>query len=506
MTAAAVKARRWLVALLLALLPAAPGAAQDLRISHVTIASPERVAGLPDADVLIHDGRIVAITTGAGPAAPGGAGPVTTLDGRGLFLTPGLIDSHVHLGTLPGMTGEQEAQHPQLAQRAWEQMPRSFLLYGFTTLVDLISTPQELARWKSRGLTPDTYFCGGAALIDGYPMNFVPKPARYQSLPYMLIEPQSPVPAGIERAAHTPAAVVARMRADGAICVKTFYERGFGAAHNLPVPQLATIRELVSAAHAAGLPVLLHANSTEAQAFGLEAGVDILAHGLWNWDEASVGPGLSPAVKKVLDGVLTARVGWQPTLQVLYGERDLFDAAFLSDPQLARVLPAELLAWYRSPQGQWFHDVLAQELPEAGKLDGPALQAQVFKDFAVPIERAARATAYLSWYGGRLLFGTDTPSAPTYANPPGLNGWFEMQRLQAAGLTPAQIWSAATLANARALHLEREIGTVEVGKKANLLLLREDPTRTIQAYASIVKIVLGGRVLDPAELVATRTQ
>ena len=45
---------------------------------------------------------------------------------------------------------------------------------------------------------------------------------------------------------------------------------------------------------------------------------------------------------------------------------------------------------------------------------------------------------------------------------------------------------------------------MEVGKKANLLLLREDPTRTIQAYASIVKIVLGGRVLDPAELVATR--
>ena len=496
MTAAAVKAWRVPVALLLALLPAAPAAAQDLRISHVTIVSPERVAGLPDAEVRIHDGRIVAITTGAGrqrQAAPAPSPRSTAAD----CSDAGPDRQPRAPGHTPGMTGEQEAQHPELAQRAWEQMPRSFLLYGFTTLVDLISTPQELARWKSRGLTPDTYFCGGAGLIDGYPMNFMPKPARYQSLPYMLIEPQSAVPAGIERAAHTPAAVVARMRADGAICVKTFYERGFGATRNLPVPQLATIRELVSAAHAAGLPVLMHANSTEAQAFGLEAGVDILAHGLWNWNDAPAGAGLTPAVKKVLDGVLTARVGWQPTLQVLYGERDLFNPAFLSDPQLARVLPADLIAWYRSPQGQWFHDVLAQELPQAAKLDGAALQAQVFSDYAVPIERAARATAYLSWYGGRLLFGTDTPSAPTYANPPGLNGWFEMQRLQAAGLTPAQIWSAATWANARAPHLDREIGTVEVGKKANLLLLREDPTRTIQAYASIVKIVLGGRVLDP---------
>jgi len=41
-----------------------------------------------------------------------------------------------------------------------------------------------------------------------------------------------------------------------------------------------TIRELVKASHAAGLPVLIHANSDEAQRFGLDAGVDIMAHGL----------------------------------------------------------------------------------------------------------------------------------------------------------------------------------------------------------------------------------
>jgi hypothetical protein len=46
---------------------------------------------------------------------------------------------------------------------------------------------------------------------------------------------------------------------------------------------------------------------------------------------------------------------------------------------------------------------------------------------------------------------------------------------------------------------------VEVGKRANLLLLREDPTRTIEAYAGIVKVLLGGRVLDPADLVANRS-
>jgi imidazolonepropionase-like amidohydrolase len=101
-----------------------------------------------------------------------------------------------------------------------------------------------------------------------------------------------------------------------------------------------------------------------------------------------------------------------------------------------------------------------------------------------------------------VLFGTDTPSAPTYGNPPGLNAWFEMKNLLDAGLTPKQIFRAATLSNAQALHLDRDIGTVEVGKRANLLLLRQDPEKTIEAYADIVSVILDGRVLDPAELAA----
>jgi imidazolonepropionase-like amidohydrolase len=77
-----------------------------------------------------------------------------------------------------------------------------------------------------------------------------------------------------------------------------------------------------------------------------------------------------------------------------------------------------------------------------------------------------------------------------------------MQSLTASGVTPMQIFRAATVANAQALGLDREIGTVEVGKRANLLLLRDDPTQTIQAYAHIVKVILGGRLLDPTDLTA----
>ena len=58
--------------------------------------------------------------------------------------------------------------------------------------------------------------------------------------------------------------------------------------------------------------------------------------------------------------------------------------------------------------------------------------------------------------------------------------------------------------DSRALKLDRDVGTVQLGKRANLLLLQQDPTETIQAYAGIVKVILGGRALDPADLAAER--
>jgi imidazolonepropionase-like amidohydrolase len=491
---------RWL--LLAAALPGALLAA-ELQIEHVTIVSPERGTPMRDALVRVHDGRIVAISTGRG-AITRSSRDTISMDGSGLFLAPGLIDSHVHLSGIPGMTPEQEGQHPDIARAARDQIPRSYLLSGFTTLIDLISTPQDMARWKSHDIVPDTYFCGGAALMDGYAMNYVPRPQRYQDWPYMLIEPRTQAPDGIDPVMHTPQAVVSRMKADGAICVKTFFERGFGGVRDLPVPKLETIREVVKAAHAAGMPVLMHANSDEAQRFGLDAGVDIMAHGLWNWNqEHSTTSEVTPGIKKILDDELAQNVGWQPTMQVLYGLRDVFSASFLSDPRLPRVLPANLIDWYRSPEGQWFRVVVSQDMGLPANPNPSELKHVAEEGFASAIDRGKHATAYVIARHGRILFGTDTPSAPSYANPPGLNGWLEMQRLIDAGETPAQIFKSATLTNARALKLDRDIGTVEVGKRANLLLLRHDPTQTIDAYAEIAKVILNGRVLDPRELAAS---
>jgi imidazolonepropionase-like amidohydrolase len=458
-----------------------------LVIADVTVVSPERAAPLEHAYVRIDHGKIVELSERPLRGA-------TEIDGTGRYLVPGLIDSHVHLGSIPGMSEDQEHAHPDIARAAREQIPRSYLYFGFTTLIDLVSTPKAMARWKSHALVPDTYFCGAAALMDGYPMSLTPKPGRYEEFPYLLVEPQAGVslPPGITAAEHSPQAVVAHMKSDGAICVKTFFDRGWGTMQ-LPVPKLETIRVLVHAAHAAGLPVLLHANSAEAQTFGLDAGVDILAHGLWGTTEQVTTGALTPTMTSILNRVVQGNVGWQPTMQVLHGLKDLLNADYLSDPRLAQALPRNLIAWYGSHEGQGLHDQTTGYI----KANPTALV-----DLTTQLERVSAATGYLAQHNARLLFGTDTPSTPTYTNPPGLNGRLEMDNWIAAGVSEAKLFRALTIDNARALQLDKQIGTVEPGKTANLLLLRANPLASVKAYDTIDIVFLHGQPFPRAKLSA----
>ncbi len=486
-------------------LVATPAWAHEVRIEHVTVISPERSSPLRDVSVSIRDNRIVAVGRSAHRGE--GSADIEIIDGKGLYLAPGLIDSHVH-ADLPGIGDAQERASPAIARRMREQEPRSFLYFGFTTLVDLIGTREATQEWNALPTRPDRYFCGGAEIPGGYPLiEFVAQPIRRSLNAYMIVqsgeEPRAP--AGIDPPAHTPEAVVTRMKADGAICVKTFYERGFGDVDVQRAPRLDTIRALVAAAHAAQMPVLIHANSTDGQEFAVAAGVDVIVHGMWHWQREQAATELTSRAKRILDDVLQAKIGWQPTMQVLYGIQDVFDPRYLSDAHVAHVVPASVLEWYRSPQGQWYHDLLLPDLLPKAAVDShdPQVQWDAARGaLSAPITRNRNATHYMATHNGRVLFGTDTPSAPSYANPPGLNGWLEMHHLVDGGLTPAQIFRAATDGNAKALGLERDLGTVVAGKRANLLLLREDPTKTVEAYDAIVKVIVQGKVFDRAALAA----
>lgn len=72
-------------------------------------------------------------------------------------------------------------------------------------------------------------------------------------------------------------------------------------------------------------------------------------------------------------------------------------------------------------------------------------------------------------------------------------------------MTPLQVLRAATQSNAENLGLGKELGAVQPGKRANLLLLRSDPTQSVDAYGSVAKIILHGRVIHASILSATNS-
>jgi hypothetical protein len=339
--------------------------------------------------------------------------------------------------------------------------------------------------WNSQKIRPNAYFCGGAPYMDGYPMKYMPKPLRYQIYEYFLIG-DNEAPEGINRQNHTPKSVIERMVNDGAICVKTHYEKGFGKDQSSPTPEVALIKELREEAHRAGIPILIHANNEGAQRFAIEANVDALAHGMWK--KKSQSDEGEEAVKDVLDDLIRKKIAVQPTIQVLYGERDLHDPNYLNQEAMKRVLPESLLKWYASKEGQIHRERMAKFPFVKNLLDKEGWQ-QINAEGIVLVKETL---SYLAANGGTLQFGSDTPSDITFANPPGLNGRKEMQHWQEAGVTPIQFIKSATIANAKFFHLDKKIGSVEPGKYADLLLLNEDPTKSYSAYDAIDMVISNG--------------
>jgi hypothetical protein len=459
-------------------------AGQQTWITNVKLVSPEQLDRIEAGSVLIEDERIVRVERDSRAFAPKGA---RLVDGKGQYLTPGLIDSHVHLIAVPGMSFEQADQMKDMANAYFAQMPRSFLYYGYTTVIDLAAGKREFINHvKQSPLHPDVYDCGAPLVFaNGYPSSYAPPETRFEMFSNFIYDPAQAdkIPARFKPEDYTPAKGVARVKADGAICVKTHYEHGFGTQRNLPVMSPEVYGEVRAAASKEGLLLVTHGNSFEAQTFAVNGGTDVLAHGLWNWGALNKSTELPDDIKLLLDKIAARGIGFQPTMQVLYGLRAYVDPEYLNHPALPKLLPPAMLAWLKTPEGNWFKQEVTEDAPDEAVRQG--LEA--------PLRRQRQVVAYLAGKNANFLFGTDTPSSPTYGNVPGLNGYLEMQNLHAAGMSLPQIFKAATINNARTFKIDRQVGTIEAGKVANLVLMKQSPLDDIRAYDSVQTVWVRGK-------------
>ena len=496
--------------LLASLLLALPLISQagDRVIRNVTLVSPEREMPLANAHVLIRDGRIAEVS--AQPIAAPGA---EVIDGTGRFLVPGLIDSHVHLDHATGLKRRYTPDFDRLYREFQQQQPRSYLYFGYTTVIENNGDPAVARAFDATPRHPRRAHCGALPIYNDFlATDFDSSEDFLVAYPDFLHDRHATpeLPAGLDPAEHTPAVTVARIAASGARCVKLYYEEAlWWPGHEHPafsLPSLAILSEVVDAAHASGLTVLMHGNTPAAHRIGLEAGIDVMAHGVWDWAGASGGHSDIPdAVLVTVDGVAGSAMKVQPTWMAAAGMTSLFDPDSLSDPRLTRVLSSAYLDYLRGPGQRAREDYVRRFGPAiaAAFARGDAATDQPQHIMKVYQERYRRILQRQHAAGAKFLFGSDTAvGTPGWGNPPGLSGLREMQAWVDAGIDLKTILRAATLDNAKAFGLDAELGSIEVGKRADLLLLTANPLETLDAYDRIERILLGGEVIERDSLAA----
>ena len=94
--------------------------------------------------------------------------------------------------------------------------------------------------------------------------------------------------------------------------------------------------------------------------------------------------------------------------------------------------------------------------------------------------------------GGVMVAGTDQSTGPALHR--------ELELMADAGISPSDVIRIATLNGAIFLGKERELGSIEEGKIADLVLLEADPTADINNTKKIIQVIKGGQIIDRSKL------
>uniref|UniRef100_UPI0040496787 amidohydrolase family protein n=1 Tax=Fulvivirga sp. TaxID=1931237 RepID=UPI0040496787 len=432
------------------------------------------------------------------------------------------IDSHVHLNNIAGIDFRQRRSNRELVDDYFERLPKNFLYFGYTTLIDVDNyAPETIARLKASNLRPEIYTCGQKMqVMDDFEMamNEYTQSERYV-MPFLhdRFNDRVTFPDSINLEQHTPSHLVEQIASEGNICIKTLYE---DASSGLPVfwelPSSEIISELVKEAHAEGLPVVMHATSYEGQKFALQTNVDVIAHAMWNWTsdpESFLNTDLPETHRILLEEIASKGVGYQPTFRTILAEKDILDGSFKYDPILKNLYTINYLEWLQSEDAQLIQkrilgrpDFLEKINPDfitpirSKFSNDEELFEEMYKSFETKIKKVVQI---LAEQNANLLFSTDHGALNMYTHPAGYNGYLEMKHWLNAGVSLELIFKAATYNNAKQFNLLGSIGTLKENKTANILILNSDPLKNIKAYNDIQFVMINGRLNERRKLSST---
>jgi len=409
--------------------------------------------------VVLDGPRIVAVGKAAGPPPPGV--PVTDL--TGLYLIPGLIDSHIHLG---GSAGGSAGSGEFVPARVIHDL-QVYLALGITSFVSLTDDIDDLKRLRSAVAggsmrSPRPYFSGpGITAPGGHPAKFfVFVPGLADRMTRQVDSPEQAAAAVRE---------LAGLRVD---LVKLFLDGGW-PGDALPVLPEPAFRAAVRTARQLGLRTTVHVDDDRHAQLALDAGADAIEH---------LPPDLSAETARQL---AERGIFLTPTLVAAEGLMRALAAAPIDDPLVRKwVIPA-VLDSLRSPDS-WLARVRAS----------PAAMAFYTRRY----ERSRGALRRAVAAHVPLLAGSDG------GNPAAFHGLGLLRELELmveeGGMSPGAALVAATGAAARRLG-STEIGRIAPGAFADLVVLGDDPARDIRALRQVRAVYFGGQPLPRETLLST---
>ena len=432
---------------ILAVLCAATAVGQQqpaIAFEHVTVIPMDRERVLSDQTVVVRGGRIESI--GGASTAPSGA---TRIDGRGRFLIPTLSEMHSHL---PG------DDHPKAVRLLFLYVANGVGTVRFTSGSPGHLRLRERAR-RGEFLAPTIYIVG-PAFDDKTPADsarIAAEVAAQRKAGYDMLKLQE----GLSRPAFD--AVVAAARREG-IRFVGHVSADVGTEHALAA-KYWTIEHLDGYMEALARPGTPADAIDRGESTG-DGGINFVG----SLDETRI-RGLAAQTK--------ALGTWSvPTMMV-------HDIRFNSDaPESVRSWP-ELR--YADPAD--VEDGVANKRRYS--------QAYSLQDRQRIMAVRRRLVKALNDEGGGVLLGSDSP---TRWSVPGFSVHRELALYVAAGLTPYQALATGTRNIAVHFGTLKTTGTVEAGKRADLVLLEGNPLQNISNVSRIAGVMIGGRWLPRSEI------
>ena len=405
--------------------------------------------------VIVADGRITGVGRREDLQPPRGA---VRIDLTGKTVMPALIDAHMHIG-FENMSSWRAENYTRA--NVIDTLDR-LAYYGVGAVFSAGVDPTDLALGLQRDQAAGRI--GGSRFV--FAVGFGPPGAGPNAqLLKELAKFPAPVVRGITNDAD--ARQGAREVAARQIGFIKVWVTDRGGTQRKTTPE--AYRALIDEAHKHNMVVVAHATDGLTDAKDLaRAGLDGVIHAVLDADAEFA------ALLKKNNGFITPTQGLGLRGNIA-GLQPWFE-----DPFFQEATPPATVERYRQQQA---------------KMPPPAADSLTLDQ---RLARTARMIKVLLDGGVRIAIGTDSGALPDY--PPGYPTHRELELYSSMGMTPEQIIVAATKSGAEALRLDREMGTLERGKQANLLVLDADPRTDIRNTRRIARVFLRGTEVDRAAL------